>query len=99
MLNYALILLLISLVAGAVGLTNVSAIAKRIAIVLFGLFFLGFLALLALAYLLGAAFHAGQQAFLPVPIAKVRSSRPVAVDKAPPALAPRPAAYRRYPTG
>jgi uncharacterized membrane protein YtjA (UPF0391 family) len=64
MLRYAIIFLIISLLAGAIGLTNVSLIAKRVAFVFFGLFFVGFLALLAFAYLLGAAFHAGQQAIL-----------------------------------
>jgi hypothetical protein len=43
------------LIAGAVGLTNVSRVAKRISMVLFALFFLGFLALLGFAYLLGEA--------------------------------------------
>ena len=64
MLRFAIIFLIISLVAGAVGMANVSLFAKRIAFVFFGLFFLGFLALLAFAYLLGAAFHAGEQALL-----------------------------------
>ena len=64
MFKYAIFFLIISLIAGAVGMTNASLIAKRISIALFALFFLGFLALLAFAYLLGAAFHAGQQAML-----------------------------------
>jgi uncharacterized membrane protein YtjA (UPF0391 family) len=64
MLKYAIISLLISLVAGAIGMTHVSAIAKRVSILLFVLFFVGFVALLCFAYLLGAAFHAGQQALL-----------------------------------
>ena len=64
MIKLAIISLVVSLVAGAVGMTSVSAIAKRVAIVFFALFFLGFLALLGFAYLLGAAFHAGEQAQL-----------------------------------
>jgi uncharacterized membrane protein YtjA (UPF0391 family) len=64
MFRFAIIFLIISLVAGGVGMTNVSVMAKRISFVFFGLFFLGFLALLAFAYLLGAAFNAGQQSML-----------------------------------
>jgi len=64
MLKFAISSLIVSLIAGAVGMTNASAILKRIAIVLFALFFLGFLALLAFAYLLGAAFNAGQHSML-----------------------------------
>jgi uncharacterized membrane protein YtjA (UPF0391 family) len=64
MFKYAIIFLIISLVAGAIGMTNVSLIAKRISFAFFGLFFLGFLALLAFAYLLGAAFNAGEHASL-----------------------------------
>jgi uncharacterized membrane protein YtjA (UPF0391 family) len=64
MFKFAIIFLIISLVAGAVGMTNVSVMAKRISLILFGLFFLGFLALLGFAYLLGAAFNAGQQSML-----------------------------------
>jgi uncharacterized membrane protein YtjA (UPF0391 family) len=60
MLKFAIVSLVVSLIAGAVGMTNTSAILRRISIVLFALFFLGFLALLAFAYLLGAAFNAGQ---------------------------------------
>ncbi|RAI39211.1 DUF1328 family protein [Rhodoplanes roseus] len=60
MLKYAILLLVVSLIAGAIGLTNVSRIAKRISMVLFALFFLGFLALLGFAYLLGEAFEAGR---------------------------------------
>lgn len=60
MLKYAILLLVVSLIAGAIGLTNVSRIAKRVSMVLFALFFLGFLALLGFAYLLGEAFEAGR---------------------------------------
>ena len=55
MLRYAIIFLIISLVAGALGLTNVSAAAKRISLILFAVFFLVFLALLAFAFLIGEA--------------------------------------------
>jgi uncharacterized membrane protein YtjA (UPF0391 family) len=54
-LKYAIIFLVISLIAGGIGLTNISVIARRISLVLFALFFLGFLALLGFAYLLGQA--------------------------------------------
>jgi len=49
MLKFAVIALVVSLIAGAIGLTSISAIAQRISLILFGLFFLGFLLLLALA--------------------------------------------------
>jgi uncharacterized membrane protein YtjA (UPF0391 family) len=65
MLKYAVIFLIVSLIAGAVGLTNVSRIAKRVSMVLFGLFFLGFLALVGVAYLLGEAI--GHASLLPPP--------------------------------
>ena len=70
MFKYAVIFLVISLIAGGIGLTNISVIAKRISMVFFALFFLGFLALLGFAYLLGEAFNAGARAelFTPVPI-------------------------------
>jgi uncharacterized membrane protein YtjA (UPF0391 family) len=55
MLRWAIIFLIISLIAGGLGLTNISVFAKRISLVLFGLFFLGFLALLGVAVLLGEA--------------------------------------------
>jgi uncharacterized membrane protein YtjA (UPF0391 family) len=64
MFRFAIIFLIISLVAGAIGLTNVSVLAKRISFIFFGLFLLGFLALLGFAYLLGVAFNVGQQSML-----------------------------------
>ena len=64
MFKFAIVFLIISLVAGAIGMTNVSLIAKRISFIFFGLFFIGFLALLLFAYLLGAAFNAGEHASL-----------------------------------
>lgn len=51
MIKYAVIFLVVSLLAGAVGFTNVSDIARRISLILFGLFFLGFLLLVGLAML------------------------------------------------
>jgi uncharacterized membrane protein YtjA (UPF0391 family) len=64
MFKYAIIFLIIAVIAGGIGLTNVSLIAKRISLVLFALCLLGFLALLGFAYLLGEAFNAGSHAML-----------------------------------
>ncbi len=64
MFKWAVLFLVISLIAGGIGLTGISTFAKRIAMVLFALFFLGFLALLGFAYLLGSAFEAGSTAAL-----------------------------------
>jgi uncharacterized membrane protein YtjA (UPF0391 family) len=64
MFKYALVFLIISVIAGAIGLTNISTIAKRVSLVFFALFFLGFLALLGFAYLLGEAFNAGAQSMV-----------------------------------
>lgn len=55
MLRWAIIFLIISLVAGAFGMINVSTIARRISFILFALFFLMFLAVVALVYLVGSA--------------------------------------------
>ena len=55
MLRWAVIFLVISLIAGGFGLTNISAFAKKISMILFGLFFLGFLLLLGFAYLVAGA--------------------------------------------
>lgn len=55
MLKYALIFLVISLLAGAIGFTGISDLARRISLVLFGLFFLGFLLLVGLALLVDRA--------------------------------------------
>lgn len=55
MFKYAVFFLVISLIAGALGLTNVSRVAKRISLVLFALFFLIFLAIIGLAYLVSEA--------------------------------------------
>ena len=55
MFKWAIIFLVISLIAGALGLTNASQFAKRVSMILFALFFLMFLALLLFAWLvLGA---------------------------------------------
>jgi uncharacterized membrane protein YtjA (UPF0391 family) len=64
MLKFAIVLLVVSLIAGAVGMTNTSTILRRISFAVFAILFLGFLALLAIAYLLGAAFNAGEHSML-----------------------------------
>ena len=51
MLRWAIIFLVISLVAGGFGLANISDVTRKISFVLFGLFFLGFLVLLGIALL------------------------------------------------
>jgi uncharacterized membrane protein YtjA (UPF0391 family) len=55
MFRWAVISLIISLIAGGLGLTSISVFAKRLALVFFALFFLGFLALVGLAYLVSSA--------------------------------------------
>jgi uncharacterized membrane protein YtjA (UPF0391 family) len=55
MFRWAVICLLVSIIAGGLGLTNISGVAKRLSIIFFALFFLGFLALLGFAYLLAGA--------------------------------------------
>ena len=55
MFRWAVICLVISLIAGALGLTGVSVFAKRLSLILFALFFLGFLALIGFAYLVSSA--------------------------------------------
>jgi uncharacterized membrane protein YtjA (UPF0391 family) len=55
MFKHAVILLIISLIAGAFGLTNVSQVAKRVSMVLFAMFFLVLIALVGFAYLASAA--------------------------------------------
>jgi hypothetical protein len=71
MLKFAIVSLVLSLMAGAVGMTNTSAILRKVSLALFALFFIGFLALLAFAYLLGAAFNAGQHSMLEIVILTV----------------------------
>ena len=60
MFKWAVICLIISLVAGGLGLTTVSVFAKRMSLILFALFFLGFLALLGFAYLVSSAINHSQ---------------------------------------
>ena len=50
MLKWALIFLVVSLVAGALGFTGVASGAKTLAKILFGLILLGFLILILLAW-------------------------------------------------
>lgn len=71
MFKYAIVFLVLSLIAGALGLTNFSVLFKRISLVFFALFFLGFLALLGFAYLLGEAFNAGARAELIAPMVQI----------------------------
>jgi uncharacterized membrane protein YtjA (UPF0391 family) len=66
MLKYAIVFLIISLIAGALGLTNVSQLAKRVSLVLFALFLLAFLALIGFAYLVGEAMAVATAAAAPV---------------------------------
>jgi uncharacterized membrane protein YtjA (UPF0391 family) len=55
MFKFAIIFLVISLVAGAIGLTNVSQVARRISMALFALFFLMAAVIFGLAWMIGAA--------------------------------------------
>jgi uncharacterized membrane protein YtjA (UPF0391 family) len=48
MFKYAVMFLIVSLIAGAFGLTNVSQVSKRVSMVLLAMFFLVFLAHMAL---------------------------------------------------
>ncbi|KLK94739.1 membrane protein [Microvirga vignae] len=50
MLKWALIFLVVSLIAGALGFTGVASGAKTIAKILFALFLLGFILLILLAW-------------------------------------------------
>ena len=54
-LRWAIICLVISLVAGALGFTGISGFAKRLSMIFFALFFIGFLILLGFAYLVAGA--------------------------------------------
>ena len=51
MLRWAIIFLIISLVAGGLGLANISDFTRKLSFIFFGLFFLGFLIFLAFALL------------------------------------------------
>ena len=55
MLKFAVIFLVISLIAGALGLTNVSTVARRISMALFAIFFLVAAALFGMVVLVGEA--------------------------------------------
>lgn len=69
MLIYAIIFLVLSLVAGAVGLTNVSVIAKRISLILFALLFAGFVLLFLFAWLVAGALAPSPATTSALPIA------------------------------
>jgi uncharacterized membrane protein YtjA (UPF0391 family) len=55
MFKFAVIFLIISILAGAVGLTNVSQMARRVSMVLFALFFLMAAVIFGLAWMIGEA--------------------------------------------
>jgi uncharacterized membrane protein YtjA (UPF0391 family) len=55
MFKFAVIFLIISILAGAVGLTNVSQMARRISMALFALFFLMAAVIFGLAWMIGEA--------------------------------------------
>jgi uncharacterized membrane protein YtjA (UPF0391 family) len=55
MLRWAILCLIISLIAGGFGLTNISAFAKKLSLFFFALFFVGFLMLLGFVYLVAEA--------------------------------------------
>lgn len=55
MFKFAVIFLIVSLIAGAIGLTNVSQVARRISMVLFALFFLMAAVVFGLAWMIGEA--------------------------------------------
>ena len=73
MFRWAVICLVLSLIAGGLGLTNLSVFAKRLSLIFFALFFLGFLALVGFAYLVSSAVnHSG---LLPVASAPVKKAK------------------------
>jgi uncharacterized membrane protein YtjA (UPF0391 family) len=55
LLKYAFFFLIVSIVAGAVGFTGISQIARRISFALFGILFVIFLVLLGIAMLVDKA--------------------------------------------
>ena len=55
MLRWAVIFLIIALIAGALGFTDVQFVSAGIAKILFGIFLLGFLVLLFLGLMAGRA--------------------------------------------
>ena len=57
MLRWALIFLVIALIAGALGFSDVQFVSATIAQVLFGLFLFGFLLIVAIGLFLGTLFR------------------------------------------
>jgi uncharacterized membrane protein YtjA (UPF0391 family) len=55
MLRFAVIFLIISLIAGAFGLVNISDIARRVSMILFAIFFLLAALLFGMVVLIGEA--------------------------------------------
>ena len=55
MLKFAVVFLIISLIAGALGLINISTVARRISMFLFALFFLLAAVLFGIVVLIGEA--------------------------------------------
>jgi uncharacterized membrane protein YtjA (UPF0391 family) len=55
MLRFAIIFLIISLIAGALGLVNISAVTRRISMILFAIFFLIAAVLFGMVFLIGEA--------------------------------------------
>jgi len=55
MLKFAIIFLIISLIAGGLGLVNISDVARRISIILFAVFFLMAAVLFGIVVLVGEA--------------------------------------------
>lgn len=55
MLKYAILFLVISLIAGAFGFANISQVARRISMALFAIFFLLAALVFGLVYLVGEA--------------------------------------------
>ncbi len=55
MLKFAILFLVISLIAGALGFTNASVIARRISMAIFAIFFLLAAIVFGLVYLVGEA--------------------------------------------
>lgn len=54
MLRWALIFLIIALIAGVLGFTDVEFVSTTIAQVLFGVFLLGFIIIVAVGFFLGS---------------------------------------------
>lgn len=67
MFRWAVICLIVSLIAGGLGLTTASGVAKRLSLIFLALFFLGFLALVGFAYLVSPAVYHSE--FVPALVA------------------------------